>query len=248
MLKIKEMRKLRLYGLVLVAVFIAESSFAQYNPLGQENSFLAMDRQTGFVVMTSAALGSYLISQFLTDDNKLDFYQAHIGYYSGKSGGGQMHPESMSDGQTDLYDQTDYCIFMESFGVEREFSKWFSMRLEANIQEFTGDNYFSMGGGIKTYYKWTFLRKLRVHPFIEYGAGVFYAAKKFPEDGSRGTFNLNYAVGGEYILPNNDKIMADFNFKHHSNNNLGDANPGFDGNGVSVSYSWFWKEKKAKHN
>jgi hypothetical protein len=244
-----KMKKIKICCLLIIPILISNHSFGQYNPLGVENSKLAMDRQTGFIVMTSAALSSYLISQFLVNDPKLDFYQAHIGYYNGKSGTGGSpmmdQLQTTDETTTTTSEQTDYNILMENFGVEREFTKWFSLRLEANVQQCFNSDYFTVGGGIKTYYKWTILRKKKIHPFIEYGAGVFLAAKKFPEDGSTGTFNLNYAIGGEYILPNNDKIMVDFNFKHHSNNNLGDSNPGFDSNGVSISYCWA-RDKKAK--
>ena len=179
--------------------------------------------------MSGAALGSYLASEFLLEDEKLKFYQGHIGYYSGISG---VHP-----GQEDT--QETYSVFMQNFGIESEFSRWFSMRVEANIQEFTTTDYATMGTGLKFYSKWTALRKKKIHPFFEYGYGVFYAFDKFPQGSSNFTFNLSYAIGAEYILNNQNKIRLDFNFLHHSNNNLFTPNLGFDGNGVSISYSWF---------
>lgn len=238
-INLMEMRKLIFCISVLIVALLANSAYCQYNPLGQENSFMQLDRQRGAIIMSSAALGSFLISKFLTNDVKIDYYQAHVGYFYGYSGGGWGPSTQEST-------KTAYSIFMESFGAEREYSRWFSLRFEGTIQEMSGEDYFTAGGGIKLYTKWTILRKKKLHPYIEYGGGVFCALQKFPEDGSLATFNLNYAIGAEYILPNNDKIMLDANFKHHSNNNLGDSNPGFDGNGVSLSYCWFWKEKKNK--
>lgn len=238
------MKKTKLCISIIIATLLSNNIYCQFNPLGTENSFIALDRQTGFLIMTGSAIGSYFVSKFLSSDSEYTFYQTHAGYYYGRSGA-QMGPNPGDfNGTTTTDSEREYYnIIMENFGVEREYSRWFSLRLEANIQEFTADDYFTLGGGIKTYYKWTFMRKWMVHPFIEYGAGIFYALDKFPEDASNLTFNLNYAIGAEYILPNNNKIMLDFNFKHHSNNNLFENNPGFDGNGVSISYSWFWKEK-----
>lgn len=243
-----KMKKSNIFVGLALTLFISQSMMAQYNPLGMENSFMQMDRQRGFILASSAALGSFLVSQFLLDDPQLTFYQAHCGYYWGYEGSGNGMPggeEGESMVETNTYDNAGklYQVTMQNFGVEREFAPWFSMRLEFNVQEMMGEDYFNAGAGIKTYYKWTFLRKKKIHPFIEYGAGIFCAIDKFPEDGSIATFNLNYALGAEYVLPNNDKIMLDFNFKHHSNNNLGDSNPGFDGNGFSLTYSWAWKEK-----
>lgn len=221
-------------------LLFANKSYSQYNPLGMENSFMQLDRQRGAIIMSSAAVGSYLISQFLTNDMKVDYYQFHTGYFYGYSGGG-WGPSS------ETASKTPYSIFMESFGAEREFSRWFSLRYEGTIQQMTGEDYFTAGGGVKLYCKWTMLRSKKIHPYIEYGGGFFCALQKFPEEGSLATFNLNYAIGAEYILPNNNKIMVDANFKHHSNNNLGSANPGFDGNGISVSYCWHWKDKARKY-
>jgi hypothetical protein len=231
------MRKVKFYISIIILTLLSNNIYCQYNPLGMENSFMQLDRQRGAIIMSSAALGSYLISKFLIKDVKIDYYQAHAGYFYGYSGGG-WGPSSQES------TKTPYNIFMESFGAEREYSHWFSLRLEGTLQEMSGKDYFTVGGGIKLYTKWTILRKKKIHPYIEYGGGVFCAVDKFPEDCSNITFNLNYAVGAEYILPNNDKIMVDANFKHHSNNNLWQPNYGFDGNGVSVSYCWFWKENK----
>lgn len=231
------MRKVRFCICILIITLLPNSTFCQLNPLGQENSFMELDRQRGGIIMVSAALGSYLVSRFFTNDAKINYYQAHTGYFYGYSGEG-WGPSSQAS------TKTAYNIFMQNFGAEREYSRWFSLRLEGTIQEISGEDYFTVGGGIKIYTKWTFLRKKKLHPYIEYGGGIFYALKKFPEEGSLATFNLNYAIGAEYILPNNNKVRLSANYKHHSNNNLGDANPGFDGNGVSVSYSWFWKKNK----
>lgn len=151
--------------------------------------------------MGSAAIVSFLTSQFLSKDNQLTFYQGHARYYNGYSGLTGPFAEDNS---------TNYNISMENFGVEREFSKWFSAMLEANLQEMYNPDYFTVGGGLKAYFRWTALRKYPLHPYFEYGAGIFYALKKFPEDGSNLTFNLNYALGAEYVLKDKNKIRFRF--------------------------------------
>lgn len=226
------MIKLKFICLVALLALSGNDLHSQINPLGVENSFLQLDRQRGFVIMSGMALGSYLASEFLMDHEKSAFYQGHIGYYYGQSG--------VRSGQTE---GDTYSVWMQNFGIEGEFSRWFSMRLEANIQEFTNSDYAAMGVGLKAYFKWTAFRREKIHPFFEYGCGVFYAFDEFPQDSSNFTFNLSYAIGFEYILNSQNKIRLDYNFLHHSNNNLFESNLGFDGNGVSISYSRFWRTK-----
>lgn len=204
---------------LLFTLFLSSNLFGQINPLGKDNSFLALDRHAGFAFMTGAGIGSILLSKFATKDTPMDFYQAHVGYFGGN----------------------DYSVFMQNFGVERAFSSWFALRLEANVQEFSKPDYSSAGIGLKFYCRWTALGKKKLSPFFEYGAGIFNAFTAFPEGGSNFTFNLSYAIGFEYQLENQNKIRLDVDFLHHSNSGLFDTNPGFDGNGLSLSYSWFWK-------
>ncbi len=198
-------------------LFKTTFSFSQINPLGIDNTFIGLDRENGFFIMSGVALASYFLSIKANENDKVEYYQLHVAYFNG-------------DG---------YDVFMQNFGIEREYSKWFSTRVEANLQEFSKANYSTFGFGVKVYTRWSLLREKRVKPFFEYGAGAFGALKKFPENGSRFTFNLTYAIGLEYLLSNKNKLRIDYNFIHHSNASLADANPGFDGNGISLSYSWF---------
>ena len=205
--------------IILLCLFKSTLGFAQVNPLGIDNSFIGLDRENGFFIMSAVTLGSYFLIKHTSDNDRLDFYQAHAGYYNG-------------DG---------YNVFMQNFGVEREYSPWFSMRAEGNIQEFIkntpGGSTF--GVGFKIYSHWSLFGQKKLSPFFEYGAGPFFALNKFPSNGSRFSFNLTYAVGLEYTLGNKNKIRFDVNFIHHSNAGLANRNPGFDSNGISVSYSWF---------
>ena len=204
---------------ILTILFKTTVSFGQVNPLGIDNTFIGLDRQNGVIIMSGIAIASYFLSKKASEDSKLNFKQVHIAYFNG-------------DG---------YDVFMQNFGFERVYRSWFSLRIEGNIQEFRKDNYNTFGLGIKLYSRYSLFGKKNLSPFFEYGAGIFNALKKFPENGSNFTFNLTYAVGLEYKFLNKNKMRIDYNFIHHSNGNLGDSNPGFDGNGISFSYSWFWK-------
>ncbi|MBN4047180.1 acyloxyacyl hydrolase [bacterium AH-315-P13] len=205
--------------IILAFLFKTTMSFGQVNPLGMDNTFIGLDRENGVLIMSGVALASYFLVKKASEDYRIDYYQAHIAYFNG-------------DG---------YDVYMQNFGLEREYSSWFSLRVEGNIQEFNKDNFSTFGMGLKLYSRYTLFGKKSLSPFFEYGAGVFNAFKKFPEDGSTFTFNITYALGLEYNFTNKNKIRIDYNFIHHSNGNLSDSNPGFDGNGISFSYSWFWK-------
>ena len=207
---------------VITAMFICIStvqSFAQWNPVSSEESFLVSNRQTQFYIMSGAAVSSLFLAKFLSNNPKLDYYQANLGYFNG-------------DG---------YNIFMQNFGVERAFAPWFALKVEGNIQEYTGVDYSTASIGFRTYTRWSILGKKKISPYFEYGAGISNAIQEFPAGGSKFTFNQTLALGLEFKLANSNKIRLDYNTIHHSNNGLFESNPGFDGNGISLSYSWFWK-------
>lgn len=209
--------------LIFVILIKTTVSFGQVNPLGKDKIFIGLDRQNGAIIMTGVALVSYFLIKNISKDTRLDYYQTHIGYFNGYSSG------------------KHYNVFMQNFGVEREYTQWFSLRAEGIIQEFNRENYNTLGIGFKLYSRYTLFGNKKISPFFEYGAGAFNAFKKFPKDGSTFTFNLTYALGLEFTLKNKNKIRVDANFIHHSNAGLSDDNPGFDGNGITFSYSWFWK-------
>ena len=207
--------------IILVCLFKSLLGVAQVNPLGIDNSFIGLDRENGFFIMSAFTLGSYFLIKNTSEGDKVDYYQVHTGYFNG-------------DG---------YNVFMQNIGVEREYSPWFSLRAEGNIQEFIKNNSggCTFGLGFKIYSHWSLFGQKKFSPFFEYGAGPFVAFNQFPSNGSRFSFNLTYALGLEYTLGNKNKIRLDVNFIHHSNAGLTNRNPGFDSNGVTVSYSWFLK-------
>ncbi len=202
----------------MAVLFKTSMSFSQVNPLGINNTFIGLDRENGIIIMSGIAIASYFLTK-KDSKSRLNYYQVHLAYFNG-------------DG---------YNVYMQNFGLEKEYSSWFSLRVEGNIQEFSKDDYNTFGLGMKIYSRYTLFGNKNLSPYFEYGVGIFNALKKFPEDGSTFTFNLTYALGLEYKFTNKNKIRMDYNFIHHSNGNLSNSNPGFDGNGISFSYSWFWK-------
>lgn len=204
--------------IILAVLFKTSMSFGQVNPLGINNTFIGLDRENGIIIMSGIAIASYFLTK-KDSKSRLNYYQVHLAYFNG-------------DG---------YNVYMQNFGLEKEYSSWFSLRVEGNIQKFSKDDYNTFGLGMKIYSRYTLFENKNLSPYFEYGVGIFNALKKFPEDGSTFTFNLTYALGLEYKFTNKNKIRMDYNFIHHSNGNLSNSNPGFDGNGISFSYSWFWK-------
>jgi len=215
------MKNKSIYSKFIVLLCLIKSTLivGQVNPLGIEKSFVGLDRENGFFIMTALTLGSFFLLKNNSDKDKIDYYQAHAGYFNGDN----------------------YSVFMQNVGVEREYSPWFSLRAEGNIQEFVKNNSgrSNFGLGFKIYSHWSVFGLKKFSPFFEYGAGPFVALNRFPSNGSRFTFNLTYALGVEYTLRNKNKIRLDANFIHHSNASLTVNNPGFDSNGITISYSWF---------
>ena len=96
-----------------------------------------------------------------------------------------------------------------------------------------------MGAGGKIYVRWYAFGKKRLSPYLEYGTGLFFGFEKFPYNGTKTTFNHSSHLGIEYRLKNNRRIRLSYGNFHQSNNGwIGDANPGYDGNGFNISYAW----------
>ncbi|MFK7946438.1 MAG: hypothetical protein AB8G11_02520 [Saprospiraceae bacterium] len=76
-----------------------------------------------------------------------------------------------------------------STGVERAFAPWFSLKLEGNIQEYTGENYTTGSIGFKMYSRWSAFGKKKFSPYFEYSMGMLGAIQAFPEGGSRFNFD-----------------------------------------------------------
>lgn len=175
--------------------------------------------QTSFLVVMGAAVASYGLAEFVCRDTNLNFYQARLGFIQG---------------------QGNTSVIIENFGIEKRVAPWFAIAIELNNQQWFNQEARGMGVGLNTYYRWYAFGKKRVSPFIEYGAGLYHGFNAFPTDGTRFTFNLTTALGVEYTLNNQNKLRVSYGHLHQSNNDLLPTNPGFDGNGFSISYSQFW--------
>lgn len=184
--------------------------------------------ETFYGVMGAAAL-SYVLAEYVFDKyENVHFYQARIG----------MNDEFVWGLKS---------VVLQNFGVENRVAPWFAFAAELNLQEWNdrtpgieSGNKFGMGAGVMTYYRWYILGNQRLSPYLEYGTGLFMGFSKFPYNGSNFTFNHSTQIGLEYILKNENRIRLGYGQFHQSNNGLASRNPGYDGNGFSVSYAWVW--------
>ena len=104
-----------LFSIILCTILFPSTKLnAQINPLGRANTVIGLDRQNGAILMVALGVGSYFLTKNVPEENKAEFYQLHFAFFEG-------------DG---------YSVYMQNFGVEREYSNWFSLRAEGNIQEF----------------------------------------------------------------------------------------------------------------
>lgn len=190
------------------------------------------NQRTFFGVMGAAAL-SYALAEFaFKDEENLNFYQVRAG-------------------MNDEYVWGLKSVWHQNFGVENRVAPWFAFAAEFNFQQWNDrtpgiekKDKFGMGAGIMTYYRWYLLGKKKISPFLEYGTGLFFGFEKFPYNGSKFTFNHSTRLGIEYTFENKNKLRVAYGQVHQSNNGLFSKNPGYDGNGFSISYSWFWKTSK----
>lgn len=193
-------------------------------------SQLTLTDQDGFYRVMGVATFSYILSELiLKNEDDLNFYQARAGVKVGQY-------------------QT---VFLENFGIEKRAASWFAFTVELNNQQWinnrpgAGDREKSGAGmGITTYYKWYLFGKKKLSPFLEYGAGVFTGFKEFPANGTTFTFNLSTQLGLEYSFSNENRLRLSYGQFHQSNNDLFSVNPGHDGNGLNITYAWYWGTSK----
>ncbi len=195
---------------------------------------ITLTNENTFYGVIGAAALSYALSEFVfkKDNENMNFYQVRVG-------------------MSDEYVWGLRSVWHQNFGVENRVAPWFAIAAEFNLQQWNDrtpdiDNKdkFGMGAGIMSYYRWYLFGKKRISPFLEYGAGVFCGFKEFPRNGSNITFNLSTQLGLEYTFKDKNKLRVGYGLSHQSNNGLSSRNPGYDGNGFSIGYSWFWKTSK----
>jgi len=204
-------------SLLLLFCISFSSLYAQFNPLGGDNP-LQLDGQRGFLIMTAGGLASFFASTFSSFRTEDYLYTQH-GWY------------------TDGFTETDKQIFFHGVGLEKRLAHWFGVGVELQIQHIYGSDYANLGGGLMTSYRWLAFGKKQLSPYFEYGAGIFNGIREFPEEGTRFTFRLVYKIGLELTTERGNKIRVAYGHIHQSNNDLFDVNPGYDGNGISLSYS-----------
>lgn len=199
---------------------------------GPESPLSLTDEQTFIGVVGLAAI-SYSLAEFVwKGDENLNYYQIRTG----------MNHEYFWGFRN---------VYLQNFGVENRVAPWFAIALEANMQEWQDrtpvvqdKKSFGMGFGLMSYFRWYIFGKKRISPFIEYGTGLFYGLSKFPHNGTNFTFNNSTQLGVEYSFKNRNKLRIAYGQFHQSNNQYQQPNPGYDGNGFSIAYSWFWRTSK----
>lgn len=91
-------------------------------------------------------------------------------------------------------------------------------------------------------FRFYFLPKNRIKPFVQLGAGVLYMNKPMPlPETSR--FNFTGYFGGGFLIHTSRKRAISFSYRylHISNANTQHINPGYNANVFSIGYSFFYK-------
>ena len=182
-------------------------------------------RSTLVGVFSLAAL-SYSLEEFVFKKHK------NINFYTARAGMNNEYAWGLRN------------VWHQNIGVEHQVASWFSVSAELTLQEWhdqsphiDSKNQFGLGAGIMTYYRWHLLGSKRISPYIEYGTGIFYGFKKFPYNGTNFTFNNSTQLGLQYKLKNNSRIRLSYGNFNQTNYNWLNSNPGYNGNGFSISYS-----------
>ena len=199
---------------------------------GPESPLTLTNEQVFYGVMGATVL-SYTLSEWvLKDEENLNFYQVRSGMNSEYFWGLKK-------------------VWHQNFGIEKRVSSWFAFALELNLQQWSerspgieSQDKFGLGAGIMTYYRWYLFGTKRLSPYLEYGTGLFQGFEQFPYNGTKFTFNHSTQLGLEYTFKNKNKLRLGYGQFHQSNNGLVQPNPGYDGDGFSVVYSWFWHTKR----
>ncbi len=218
--------------LLLIALFVNPVS-AQNNdwlhiPGFKPDSPLTLTSTETFVGVVGVAGLSYFLAEYIfKNEENINFYTVRAG-------------------MNDEYNWALKSVCNQGFGLEHQVSSWFTVAGEINMQQWqdrtTGidkEDEFGLGAGGKIYFRWYAFGKKRLSPYLEYGTGLFFGFEKFPYNGTSTTFNHSSHLGLEYTLKNNSRIRFSYGNFHQSNNGwIGNANPGYDGNGFNISYAW----------
>lgn len=228
-----------IFILTLISIFSvtalcqqSKSNWVRVPGFGPESPLVLRNQETFIGIMGAAAL-SYALSELIFKNGE------NTNYYQARAGMNHEYFWGFRD------------VLHQNFGVEKRLAPWFAVATEFNLQQWTdqtpvvkNQNSFGLGAGLMTYYRWYILGKKRISPYLEYGAGVFYGFGKFPSNGTNFTFNYSTQLGLEYTFENENKLRFGYGQFHQSTQNAAFPNPGYDGDGFSISYSWFWKKSK----
>ena len=101
--------------------------------------------QSSFLTMIGAAALSYGLSEFVGEEENLNFYQVRVGMM----------------GATD-----NITIYGQGFGLEKRLSSWYAIAIEFNNQQWTSPAGNGLGMGINTHYRWYAFGKKKLSPFL----------------------------------------------------------------------------------
>ena len=91
-------------------------------------------------------------------------------------------------------------------------------------------------------FRFVFLPKRRVKPFVQTSAGFIFTKKPVPVPESPGyNFSGDFGAGVMYSLDRQRTINFGYRYFHISNMNIGEVNPGYNANVFYLSYSSFYK-------
>lgn len=173
-----------------------------------------------FLVFTGlGGLSTYLAETRTPEDHKTNFYAVQAEFYHGLR---------------------NTSVLSEGFGLERRLAPWFSIGVEVTVQQMLAPSYAALGASLNPQFKWYLLGDATLTPFIAYTSGLHYASTEFPQGGTQFTFRLICAIGIEYKLTPRHRARLSVGHLHQSNNNLLPVNPGYDGDGIALSYLWAW--------
>jgi opacity protein-like surface antigen len=91
-------------------------------------------------------------------------------------------------------------------------------------------------------FRFYFLAKNRLKPFIQLGAGIVYFNKPMPlPKTSRFNFTGYFGGGVMYQITRKQAISLSYRYYHISNGNTQHINPGYNANVFALGYSFFYK-------
>lgn len=189
---------------------------------------LTLTNQETFIGLAGFVAISFILEEFVLKNHE------NVVYYNSRIGMNNEYAWGLKN------------VWHQNAGIEYRVANWFSVAAAINIQQWHDktpgiDKKAGMGTGLMSYYRWHVLGKRKISPYLEYGTGLFFGWSKFPYNGTNFTFSHSTQVGIEYTLKNESKIRLGYGNFHQSNNNWLNSNPGYDGNGFSISYAWRMK-------